>query len=212
MVKITWLHNIKTKENPNSMSTAAAETPDMASSTSGTWRLYGHQHQSNPLPETPTDNPQPAEGLHTSTSPEYQAQYFVRTERPQDNLRFKLTFSSHASPFTYIGSVRLDLRGEGAVSPHNADESHFQINGTGNITNGEGGRQAFESTFQIVEGSGTGEYAGIGGSGSLNVQTTPHRDEEANDTAGAEGYLLYAARGYGTCVFENVNDVGASLM
>ncbi|KAL8725843.1 MAG: hypothetical protein Q9166_007089 [cf. Caloplaca sp. 2 TL-2023] len=112
----------------------------------------------------------------------------------------KVHIRQDGSPFTYSGSVSLVPK-DGDWEPEIPEENRFSSfkidgNGTWSWVTTEGGDVDYESTFRIVEGSGEKKYTGISGGGRLCVT---FRDSEPESRSG-------------TCVFENMNEVGASLM
>lgn len=114
-----------------------------------------------------------------------------------------IDMSSHSSPFTYTGSIWQTRRGFGKAD-------HFKIQGEGSISRIEGsvsggegstsqdvgGAEIHTSTFEIVEGSGVGRYAGITGRGRLRLEISED----------------YAEGACGTCVFEGLNEPGTALL
>lgn len=105
------------------------------------------------------------------------------------NYFITIDMSSHSSPFTYTGSIWQTRRGFG-------DADHFKIQGEGRISQDEAGAEIHTSTFEIVENSGVGRYAGITGRGRLRLEVSEEYPEGA----------------CGTCAFEGLNEAGMPLL
>lgn len=63
--------------------------------------------------------------------------------------------------------------------------------------------ETFGGTFEIVAGSGSKGFEGLGGEGKLKLDCELKYDDAAREAFGS---------GWGTCVFEGMNEVGASLV
>ena len=100
----------------------------------------------------------------------------------------ELQFPNRRSPFTYKDSVWLE------PMPKTGEGSRFAIEGEGIVVPGTEYKTR-ESKFKIVVGSGEGLYSGIEGSGKLIV-------------------ISVATPGIvrGSCVFKDMNKIGASLL
>ncbi|KAL8666622.1 MAG: hypothetical protein Q9168_007442 [Polycauliona sp. 1 TL-2023] len=114
-------------------------------------------------------------------------------------IHITVTAISTTFPSTFTGEVYATTDG----TP-NLDQS-FQLRGNGNaVKAASSGVDCIESTFQIVQGSGTGKFEGISGGGKLRFE---YDDPQHKGRA----FPLYGY-GVGTCAFEGMNGVGATLM
>ncbi|KAL8680891.1 MAG: hypothetical protein Q9186_002956 [Xanthomendoza sp. 1 TL-2023] len=103
----------------------------------------------------------------------------------QIDLWLKLTLSAHTSPFTFDGLFFINDGRDYADGP--AERPEFRIDGTGTITAQEDGVEVFDMAFKVVENTGIGIYAGICGSGGMNVTFPKHTRQEYGRSLVSEG-------------------------
>ncbi|KAL8852299.1 MAG: hypothetical protein Q9221_002795 [Calogaya cf. arnoldii] len=130
----------------------------------------------------------------------YRAAYTARRRPDSDSsrLQFELILPETLdAPSTFHGSVMYKTYRESGAQ---VEQGEFRIEGTRTSVSKPGGVVANKDRFRIVEGSGTGDFLGISGEGTLQVDI----DEERNEPA-AESYWARVAEvpfGYGTLVFD----------
>ncbi|KAL8649592.1 MAG: hypothetical protein Q9226_005515 [Calogaya cf. arnoldii] len=172
------------------------------------WLVNGEEWVSHRMLNTGTD-PRPAISSWESTH-HYQAVYIARRRPDNDGSRLQFDLSlpgPPGGPYTLHGSVMYKTY---RASDAQVVQGEFRIEGTRTLVAKPGGVVAYRHRFQIVEGSGTGDFVGISGEGTLQVDI----DEEWNEPA-AEIYWARVAEvpfGYGTLVLDNLNDAGALLL
>ncbi|KAL8755792.1 MAG: hypothetical protein Q9199_003391 [Rusavskia elegans] len=179
----------------------------------GTWDLFeGTNKESRQYDPTAPPQPRPSHGDHRRPGlygryvlyPKnlYPKNAYAKAPDGPESLFIDTVFSAHTSPYTFTGT---------ACNVDCGQVSKFEIEGSGTVRFGEKGpevwkvgEEEFTATFNIVPGSGTGRYAGIGGSGKLHLCDYERQDEYVT----YYGYVLSQGMLMGNVEFENIVNGG----
>ncbi|KAL8651036.1 MAG: hypothetical protein Q9226_004886 [Calogaya cf. arnoldii] len=160
-----------------------AYTPEpRVTSPSKAWYIFSAKHSSNP-----------------NQLEKFQETYLLTSGQRANILKITIYSPDNESPFHFEGNVIAN-----PDTLHDLDHPNqlnilksFRIHGTWTSSDNGEGVFTYNAVFHVVEGSGTKGYEGITGAGRLDVTGS---DSDPDSPA------------RGTCFFDRMNEVGASLM